>query len=209
MQGIHPAHVTGVIFCGGKSQRMGRDKALLELSGESLLQRVARTLEPHVSQVVLSTGSSVRYSTLGLDCWLDLEEGLGPIGGLQAALTSSETPWILAAACDLPGLNSQGVNALLSAVRSGDLAVLFGSAGQPEPLFALYHRDLLPRVESAIRSGQRRMISALGLEESDPAPVRWVNLEADVRSKMLFNVNHPEDWCAFQGNRSQAHPTDL
>ncbi len=194
--------VTGVVFCGGLSRRMGQDKALLEVEGQTLLQKAHDLLEPHVSRVVLSTGPTPRYENMGLPCVLDPEADMGPIGGLFAALTSSETPWILALACDLPRLSQGAVLELLGARRGGDKAVLFGSPQDPEPLFALYHRDLLPTVDAAIRSGRRRMTSALGLtgRSSDQAmnpAVRWLPITGDKKAP-FSNVNRPEDWHEYQ-----------
>ncbi len=194
--------VTGVVFCGGMSRRMGQDKALLEVEGQTLLQKAHDLLEPHVSKVVLSTGPTPRYENMGLPCVLDPGADMGPIGGLFAALTSSETPWILALACDLPRLSEAALLELLGACREGDKAVLFGSPQDPEPLFALYHRDLLPVVDAAIRSGRRRMTSALGLagRSSDQAlnlAVRWLPKTGDKKDP-FSNVNRPEDWREYQ-----------
>ncbi|MCP5023069.1 MAG: molybdenum cofactor guanylyltransferase [bacterium] len=194
--------VTGVIFCGGMSRRMGQDKALLEVEGQTLLQKANVLLEPHVSRVVLSTGPTPRYEKMGLPCVLDPEADMGPIGGLFAALTACETPWILALACDLPRLSEEAVLELLGARREGDKAVLFGSPQDPEPLFALYHHGLLPIVDAAIRSGHRRMTSALGATDrsSDQAmnhAVRWLPITDDNKGP-FSNVNRPEDWREYQ-----------
>lgn len=199
---LKASDVTGVVFCGGMSRRMGQDKALLEVEGRTLLQKAHDLLKPHVSRVVLSTGPSPRYEDMGLPCVLDPEADMGPIGGLHAALTFSETPWILALACDLPRLSEGTLLELLGACREGDKAVLFGSAENPEPLFALYHRDLLPIVDAAVQSGRRRMTSALGLTaRSNERPatdaVRWLPISSD-KTDPFSNVNRPQDWREYQ-----------
>jgi molybdopterin-guanine dinucleotide biosynthesis protein A len=204
--GINSSEVTGVVFCGGLSRRMGQDKALLLSHGQTLLERASRLLEPLVSKVVLSTGHAPRYVEMGLPCVLDVEPNLGPIGGLQAALRASQTPWILALACDLPRLSGARVQELLGAAEAGDLAVLFGSPENPEPLFALYSRELLPRVDAAILLGRRRMTSFLeGAEDSDPDKVRWLPMSAESVDQFA-NVNRPQDWHSYQRT---AHPDDL
>lgn len=199
--GLAASEVTGVVFCGGLSRRMGQDKALLLSKGETLLQKAHQLLEPHVHRVLLSSGATARYEDMGLCCVLDAEPDMGPIGGLQAVLRASETPWVLILACDLPRLESAAVSNLLAAVEQGDRAVLYGTPNNPEPLFALYHVDLLPSVDAAVASGRRRMTSFLGGEGPG---VHWLPLPQ--RSGDLFaNVNHPEDWKNYQssaGNES-------
>jgi molybdopterin-guanine dinucleotide biosynthesis protein A len=147
---------------------------------------------------------------MGLDCVLDRRPDLGPIGGLQAALSECQTPWILAMACDLPGLESRLVETLMAAPQAHDAAVLFGSAGSPEPLFALYHRKLLPRVERAIGQGRRRMTSFL--EEgpisgcdSGELRIQWLPCNEKIRAA-LVNVNRPEDWIQYQSNSQPQKP---
>jgi molybdopterin-guanine dinucleotide biosynthesis protein A len=204
--GIDSSEVTGVVFCGGLSRRMGQDKALLLSHGQTLLEKARCLLEPLVSRVVLSTGRAPRYVEMGLPCILDVEPDLGPIGGLQAALRASQTPWILALACDLPRLSEALVLELLGAAETGDLAVLFGSPANPEPLFALYRRELLPHVDAAIVLGRRRMTSFLESSEgSDPGKVRWLTMSAG-SADQFANVNRPQDWHSYQRT---VHPDDL
>lgn len=202
--GVRTSEVTGVVFCGGLSRRMGQDKALLASGGETLLEKAHGLLAPHVCKVVLSTGSSARYGDMGLDCVLDEQPDLGPIGGLQAALLSCSTPWILALACDLPRLSESQVLELLGAARKGDLAVVFGSPEHPEPLFALYHKDLLSSVSASIQAGRRRMTSFIGKPDAPTTPdtiparcVRWLPLVPGC-SEPFSNVNRPQDWQNYQ-----------
>ena len=72
----------GVVLCGGSSRRMGRDKALLEIEGQSLVARAASALAEVAPRVLLASGSAPRYPALGLECVLDPVEGNGPLAGL-------------------------------------------------------------------------------------------------------------------------------
>lgn len=187
---------------------MGEDKALLIHRGKSLLQHAHDLLEPHVGRVFLSTGSEERYGDMGLDCILDAEPGMGPIGGLQAVLRHSSTPWVLIVACDLPALSADSIRGLLRAVEVGDRAILYGTPETPEPLFALYHKDWLARVDAAVQSGRRRMTSFLGTDEpSNPDGVRWLPLPEGF-TDLFANLNHPEDWHKFQGTTESGNTPD-
>src|ERR1700741_1983815 len=95
--------VGGFILAGGESSRMGRDKALLELSGEALIVRTAR-LVGSASERGTQVGDSVRLEGFELDVIEDEFPGAGPLGGIATALRSSEVEWNLIVACDLPYL---------------------------------------------------------------------------------------------------------
>ena len=91
--------VSGVVFCGGRSVRMGSDKALLELEGRSLLEHAVDTLRELTPHVFLATGPAERYAELGLERVLDKTGGAGPLAGLAAALEHAcarGSRWLLA-----------------------------------------------------------------------------------------------------------------
>ena len=194
--------VSAVLLCGGRSSRMGADKAQLVWEGRTLLERIAAGLKPQVSAVYLGTGAQPKYEELGLPCLLDRGPDLGPLAGLEAALVGSATPWVLLVACDLPGLSPEVTARLFAAPQPGDQVVQFGSLEAPEPLCALYHRSVLGAVRGALQAGRRRMTSFLNQDACDPIQVRWVPLPDSLRSD-LRNVNAPEEWSRWQAEQSQ------
>src|SRR5579862_3772381 len=96
-------NVGGFVLAGGKSSRMGRDKALLEIDGESLLARAARLVRAVLNEPVV-IGFTSGHETQGLKIVADDFPGYGPLGGIATALHISTTPWNLVIACDLPYL---------------------------------------------------------------------------------------------------------
>lgn len=193
---LTPASLTGAILCGGRSRRLGQDKALAEVSGQDLLARAIQLLRPRVHEVLLACGPAPRYESRGLRLAVDGAPDLGPLGGLRAALEAATTDWVLLLACDMPTAEA-AVAALLCAEPGTDQVLYFEHEGPdeplPEPLCALYHRDVLPAVEAALARGRRRMISF------------W----PDVRRRALrppgsaafHNVNTPEDLDAVRQRR--------
>ena len=184
--------VSAVILCGGASRRMGTDKAALPYGESTLLEHIVASIRPGMQSVRLGVGSSPRYESLGLPLVLDKAPGLGPLAGLEAALETSSTPWVWLVACDLPGLSAATGRALCEAAQPGDQVIQFGTMEQPEPLCALYHRDILGAVRGALAAGRRRMTSFLELATCDPIRVRWLAPRTD-----LENVNRPEEWERF------------
>jgi molybdopterin-guanine dinucleotide biosynthesis protein A len=177
----------GFVLAGGASRRMGRDKALLPLDGATLLEKIAATVRAATGKITLI--GPLKYADLGLPVVPDEIENCGPIGGLYTALRITNADWNLIVACDMPEVTEPFLTQLLDAAESSDADCLVPeTAGQLDPLCAVYHRRLLPAVESAIQHKMFKMqdfISTLRVTRwpvSDPRP--------------LQNVNTPAEWSA-------------
>lgn len=193
-----PVPVFGLVLCGGESQRMGRDKALLELRGRSLLEGALAELEPLCEEVWLASGPSPRYLQLGRLELLDRRpRGTGPLAALEAGLVAlrgrCERGWLLLLACDMPGACTALFRELLErAAREGlDLCGLAGERG-PEPLACVYSSDLLESVQAALESGERRMSSPERFPARHGALPRcaW---QARAEPALFRNLNTPAD----------------
>lgn len=140
------------ILAGGRSSRFGHDKALVKIGGEPLLVKVIRSLEPVAASVTVVADRRGKYRDLGIDTIADLQPDLGPLGGLQAALSHyGRDGWLLCASCDRIGIRPEWLQALFRGRRAGAQAVVFrGEIWQPLP--ALYHASILAEVNTAIRA---------------------------------------------------------
>lgn len=191
----------GVVFCGGASRRMGRDKARLVLDGGTLLERAAGVLAAVTPRVLLASGDAPRYPELGLECLVDAEEGAGPLAGLASVLERIAREGVAHAcvlACDMPRVSAPVFRALLARARaaSADVCLVRTRAGL-EPLCAVYHARCLPAVRAALARGARRMDSFHG-------EVRVVTLDedalgADCARDLTHNLNTPEEFRAAGG----------
>lgn len=155
-----PSTVAGVLLCGGKSVRMGSDKALLELDGKRLFEYPLALLDELCGSVVLACGPAERYADLGRPLALDAEADAGPLAGLVAGLGATDAEWVLALGCDMPSVTIEHAAALLdeAARRSLDICV-YESARGPEPLCAVYRSTCLSPARAALAAGQRRLVS--------------------------------------------------
>ncbi|MEQ1895473.1 MAG: molybdenum cofactor guanylyltransferase [Planctomycetota bacterium] len=186
-----------MVFCGGASRRMGRDKARLELEGTSLVARAAARLDEFAAEVVLASGAEVRYPETGRACVLDASDDLGPLGGLAAVLDHADhhlRARLVVLACDMPDVPPALLGRLLERARRTDADVVLPvSPSGDEPLCAVVHTRVLPAVRAALARGERRMdsfhrdcrIERLALGASEAALVR--------------NLNTPADWLARGG----------
>src|SRR5579884_2288918 len=113
----------GFVLVGGKSSRMGCDKAFLTWRGRPLAQHIAHMVETAAGSVTL-IGDEARYSLLGYPVVADRLPGRGPIGGLATALSISEADWNLVAGCDMPLLDTDLLRRLIGRTgNSHELAI--------------------------------------------------------------------------------------
>ena len=173
----------GAVLVGGRSSRMGRDKALVAVDGVPMAQRVATALRSAGCVDVVAVGPA--HSAAGLDVLPDRYPHEGPLGAILTALVASAPAEVLVAACDLPWLDLASVSALLAAGRAHPGAdVVVGRTDRVEPLCALWRPTAIASVRQSFDDGERavhRAMRALRCTE--------VVLDADA----LRNVNSPGD----------------
>ena len=176
----------GFVLTGGRSSRMGRDKALLPIEGSVLVKRTAERVRAAAGSVTL-IGAPERYAHLGYQVAPDLVEDCGPMGGLYTALQTTRADWNLLVACDMPGITSEFLGELLDAAKARASACLVPQTESGlHPLCAVYHRRAERAVASAIERKLFKMHDLLKILGAVPWPV------AD--ASMLENVNTPLEW---------------
>jgi molybdopterin-guanine dinucleotide biosynthesis protein A/rhodanese-related sulfurtransferase len=181
----------GAVLCGGRSSRMGVDKAFLVVDGRPLVVTVTAALRGAGAGAVRAVGGdAANLIGLGIDPVEDRWPGDGPLGGIATALgRAGRFDLVAVLACDLPGATAAGVRRIVTAL---DAAPLAGVAvpvvdGRREPLFAAWRPSVAaPVVTRLFRAGERavhRVLDAAGAVEVtgfDPAEVRNVNRPADL-----------------------------
>src|SRR5579862_2554422 len=147
----------GFVLTGGRSSRMGRDKALLPIDGSFLVERTAEVVRAAAGSVTL-IGAPARYAHLGLPVLPDLVEDCGPISGLHTALISTRADWNLVVACDMPSLTAGLLSDLVAAAQQLGCSCLAPPTGTGlHPLCAVYHRRSADAVEFAIEHKRFKM----------------------------------------------------
>jgi molybdopterin-guanine dinucleotide biosynthesis protein A len=155
--------IEAFILVGGRSSRFGSDKAIAELNGQSILERMAsavRTALPG-SRIRLVAANDSQFSgtatlAMSLPTVFDLHEGRGPIGGLQTALSYAESEWVLALACDQPLLSAELIDRLASMIADHlDAIVPVQPDGRMQPLCALYRtKPCLKVIDELLKPNQ-------------------------------------------------------
>jgi molybdopterin-guanine dinucleotide biosynthesis protein A len=153
------AELYGLVLSGGRSRRMGRDKALLAYEGRPQLARAMQLLAPFVARRFVSVRADQRGDTqrTAFDTIADVLPDLGPIGGIHAAQNAHrEAAWLILA-CDLPFLEPATLEHLIAHRNPARLATAYRSShdGLPEPLCAIFEPASRPAVQAWIERGQR------------------------------------------------------
>jgi len=185
------SQLSGFVLAGGKSTRMGHDKAAINLNGRTLLEHALAALRA-VCRDVAILGKHELYGALS-PVYEDAFPGCGPLGGIHAALANSQTQFNLVIAVDTPFLAPRFLSYLAErAVTSGAVVTTPEIDNYTQPLCTVYSLDFLPIAEQALRLGNYEIVSlfpqaqTLVIKESE---LRKVSFAAG----MFENLNTPED----------------
>jgi molybdenum cofactor guanylyltransferase len=178
----------GAVLCGGQSRRMGTDKAVVEVDGVAMAERVASTLQAAgCHPVVLVGGDVALLERFGRPTIADRWPGEGPLGGVLTALEAVGSDGVVVAACDLPWLDVDTVRAVVGAgvAAAPPVDVAVATTGRLEPALAWWSDRALGRVTDIWAAGVRAMHEAIGRltamrVEVDPAALHNVNTSADL-----------------------------
>jgi len=141
--------VTGVIQAGGRSVRMGgRPKALIELGGRRIIERVRDVLLPLVHDALIVTNTPDLYAFLGLSMVADVYPDHGSLGGIYTGLKAAAGDAAFTVACDMPFLYPEVVRLVIARAGEGDVVVPRVGA-QHETMHAAYAKACLPHIGSA------------------------------------------------------------
>jgi len=180
--------ITGIILAGGKSKRMGTDKALLKLDGNTLLDKAIDLCKSVCNQVIISSNNP-EHKRMGYQVIPDEIEECGPIGGIYSCLKKSETIWNFVLSVDAAFVEPEFLSYLI--LETGDFnAVVPVHLHGKEPLVALYHKSCLPLVEKQIESASYKMQILLeSLNTNYVDAQHWV----EKYPKLFYNLNRPKD----------------
>jgi molybdopterin-guanine dinucleotide biosynthesis protein A len=188
------------ILAGGRSRRMGRDKALIQLGRHTLLEVVAQRVEPVADELFVVATDDAPYAALGFKVVPDAFDDAGSLGGIYSAMRHATHDFCLVVACDMPLLNTRLLEWMAGVPRDYDALVpeLGGRRSHQggeltlETLHAIYGRSVLVPFRGRILRGQFKIADALAevnVQRVCEEEIR--NFDPDLLS--FFNVNTPDD----------------
>ncbi len=181
---------TGVVLSGGKSSRMGQDKALLPWKGSTLLEHAVDLLRPHAREILI-IGDPVRHATAHATVIPDEQPGKGPLGGIVTALKAARYVRVLVVACDLPMLNDRLLLHLKRGLAGAVDAVIPEHDSFREPLAAAYHRHALDPFQDCLNADVLKMSSAIA--RVNAVPLALAPGQDGWPEDLFRNLNAPAD----------------
>jgi len=186
--------VTGIILAGGQSRRMGVDKAMIRLSGKTLVEQTAHIFKRLFAETIIISKDPGRFKSAGCRELADRSDEKGAMVGILTALEASGTEFIFTAACDMPFLNEKLISLIVNKGRAFDVA-LPCSGGHSHPLHALYSRRCLKAMAESLERGEKSLMRFINGLPSDR--VRIISEEEirliDPGKDSLLNMNTPEE----------------
>lgn len=199
--------VTGVILAGGKSKRMGENKAFLHLGENTIIGHIIGCLQPIVDEILLITNSPDEYTHLNIRMYSDIVPNTGALGGIHTGLTYASHDTVLCVGCDSPFLNSDLLKHLLSVLEVHDAVIPYTTDIQTcekinqkkdgsityQTLCAVYAKRCLPFIKEMFDESDYRVhalrerIDGLML-----SPKEWKHYDPNGLS--FININTPEDY---------------
>jgi molybdopterin-guanine dinucleotide biosynthesis protein A len=183
--------ITGIILSGGKSRRMGENKAFIEIEGVPIIQRIYTLFKELFQEVIIVTNQVELFNNFDSKIYSDLLPNKGVLGGLYTGIFFSTFRYSFCVACDMPFIKQSLVQYLIKHIGDEDVIVPRTKDGL-QPLHAIYSKHCLDPIKIIIEQGKYKiidfyhMVKVKIVEEND-----FVSL--DPLRKSFINVNTPEE----------------
>lgn len=188
---MRASDVTGAVLAGGKSSRMGSDKASLVVDGRQMVAHVIEVLRDVFPGVIVVGRNTERFRDLGVRTVADSITGSGPLVGIYSALRACDTPYCFVVACDMPLVRPALVRWMVRACAGQD-AFVPRTGPYLEPLFALYSKRCMPAIRECLGRGDYRVRSVfphVDVGYADESSIRGI----DPSLESFINIDTRED----------------
>ncbi len=188
---------SAVILAGGRSTRMGFDKQMLTAEGRRLTEHLIDSLSPRFSDIMVASRTPELYDQKKVRVIEDIHEGIGPLGGIHAALTKAKSEFVFVIACDMPYLEPAYIDYMMARLAEQTYnACVTERGGYLEGFHAFYHRSALPVLEEEI--GQERYSVQRFLKKANTLIISEKTAASFLPAWRVFdNLNTPEDYVSF------------
>jgi molybdenum cofactor guanylyltransferase len=191
--------MTGVILSGGKSIRMGKNKAFIQVEGVPIIERIHNLFRELFQEVIIVTNEKDLFSNFDSKIFSDLIPGKGALGGLYTGIVFSSFDYSFCVACDMPFIKKSLVKYLIENVANEDVIVPRTKDGL-QPLHAIYSKSCVGPIKKSIEEGKSKIIDIY-----DQVNVKIIDekhfLCFDPRRESFINVNTPEELVSLRKNR--------
>ncbi len=187
---IERHNITGLILAGGKARRMGGDdKGLLMLGNKAMIEYIIERLQPQTATLIINANRNhALYARYGLPIIADqLADFCGPLAGMNSALQSIKTDYMITAPCDSPFISLDLVQRLADALRDQDAEISVAHNGERiQPVFCLLKKSLQSSLNAYLDSGERKIDRWFKQHH-------YVTVNFSDEIQMFDNINTPTD----------------
>ena len=185
--------INGFILAGGKSSRMGTDKALLYIEEKKIIEIAAEKLKKVFKKVFIITNNSVDYSFLNFKTYTDIYKNKGPLSGIHSALVNSDTENNFIISCDTPLISSELIKIIIN--TESDKSVIIPKTKRGiEPLCGVYSKQCLPSIKNILLSETKNYCMNHFLEKIDVEYLDMENSFTCYTDDLFFNLNTKKDY---------------
>jgi molybdopterin-guanine dinucleotide biosynthesis protein A len=193
---------SGIILSGGKSIRMGENKAFLEIEGIPIINRIHNVFKRLFQEIIIVTNQKELFPNLDAKIHSDLIPNRGVLGGLYSRLFFSSFPYSFCVACDMPFLNESVIKYLIQSIGDFDIIIPKTKDGL-QPLHAIYSKNCLEPIKDTIERGKYKVIDFYPM-------VRMKIIEEhefrslDPMMRSFINVNTPAELLFIKEGRQSS-----
>ena len=188
---MKPEKITGVILAGGKSSRMKTNKAFVTINNKMLIKYIIEVFKKRNYEIIIS-GNKSTYEFLGYTVIEDNYKEIGPIAGIESALSYSKNKYIIFSSCDTPFIDEQMLIEMEKKAHGYDIVVPTVN-NFIQPMNGLYNKALHNRIVKFIKSGKSSPRDFIKTCNYKPIPIK--------NKESLLNINTPEELRKIQKSK--------
>ncbi len=198
--GLSVPTVEGFILAGGRSRRMGRDKARIEFEGKTLLARAVATVSAVATKTTVIARTIDAYPESGVPVIADLRPNCGPLAGIETALSAAKSDLVIVLACDMPFVTDELLKFMLERGNPNGAIIPADPDGRPCGVCAVYGREILTKISNLLDAGERRVDALFSNTPTGIVPFTdFSHLSGS--PDFLANFNIPDDFTAIRSSR--------
>jgi len=184
--------MTVIILAGGRSSRMGTDKAFIKIGNQPLIKRQIELLRKVFKQIIVVTNSLPKYRGYkGIKIISDIIPHRGPLGGIYSGMVASSSTYNFVVACDMPFINQALIRYIMRNKNSYDI-IIPKIDRKYHPLFGIYSKNCLPIIEKRIKQ-QRFKVSSIFSKVKTNFISKHEIRQFEPNLLSLMNINIPGD----------------
>lgn len=186
---LHLDKPTGIILAGGKSSRMGKEKANLKLGNKTFIEIILQTISPLCSDILISTNNR-HLNFPGTESVPDLIKNIGPLGGIYTCLKYSDKFKNIVVTVDTPFISSNLLKYVLDQSENFDVTYCEHN-NKEHPLIGVFTKNFLKVIENDIQKGKYKMLNSIYKSKSKKLLIKKDH--PVYTDKLFLNINDPTD----------------